>query len=374
MSFLYCKPSVFVVGQEYEILLNLKENGLCFIEVGGETYYEENSGVLPSERTVVKIRIPQSVLDKEKEYSVIFRGTEERKSYYSTFKSLLVETFYFKPLKKTEDIHIYHIADVHYRFEEAKKIASYFGDDTDIFVVNGDIGEVETEKNFLEVCVFVGEISKGEIPVIFVRGNHDTRGRLAELYPKYFPVNGKNTYYTFELGCLNGIVLDCGEDKLDERIEYDSSENTPTKYRGLNRFHLYRQQQLAFLRGLNLETTTKIPFVISHVCPIKTTYQPGGIFDIERELYSQWNEELERIGIKFMICGHFHKAFILTQGDERNLIDHSYPVVVGSACLDDELWGSAVTLNQDKMFVCFTNSEQKIVEKHIILFADHKDC
>ncbi len=368
MSFLYCKPSVFVVGKEYEILLNVKTYGICFIEIGEEIYYEENSGVLPSERTVVKIRVSQSALNKAKEYSVVFRETEDRKSYFSTFKELQVEKFSFKPLEKMQDIHIYHIADVHYRFEEAKKMASYFGNDTDLFVVNGDIGEVETEENFLEVCKFTGEISQGEIPMLFVRGNHDTRGRLSELYPKYFPVDGKNTYFTFEIGCLNGVVLDCGEDKLDERSEYDSSENTPTKYRGLNRFHAYRERELVFLKELDFASGDKIPFAISHVCPIKTTYEPNGVFDIERELYSQWNEELERLGIKFMLCGHLHKAFILLQGDEQNLIEHTYPVVVGAAHTYDDLWGAAITLNKDKMTVCFTNCAREVEESYNLLF------
>ena len=372
MSFLYCKPSVFVIGQEYEILLNVKTYGICFIEIEDKIFYEENSGVLPSERTVVKIRVPQSVLDSVKEYSVIFRETEDRKSYYSTFKELQVEKFAFKPLEKTENIHIYHIADVHYRFEDAKKMALYFGDDTDLFVVNGDIGEVETEENFLEVCAFTGEISQGEIPIIFVRGNHDTRGRLSELYPKYFPVDGKKTYFTFEIGCLNGVALDCGEDKLDERKEYDLSENTPTKYRGLNRFHAYREQQLAFLKELDFNSGDKISFAISHVCPTMTTYQAGGIFDIERELYTKWNEELERSGVKFMLCGHFHRAFILTQGDERNLIDHTYPVVVGSVHTDEELWGAAITLNKDKMEVLFTNVACEVVESHTLNFSDNQ--
>ena len=104
MSFLYCTPTVFVIGQEYEILLNLKTNGVCFVEIGDAVYHEENSGVLPSERTVVKIRVPQSVLDQAKEYSVIFRETEDRKCYFSTFKEYREEKFGFKPLEKQENI------------------------------------------------------------------------------------------------------------------------------------------------------------------------------------------------------------------------------------------------------------------------------
>lgn len=367
MSFLRCKPSVFVVGNQYEVLINLNAFGLCYVQVGEQVYYENNSGVLPSERLVVKIRIPQSVLDKEKCYEIIFRETDARKSYFSTFKPMQKQEFSFKPLEKEKDINVYHIADVHYKFDEAKKVAGYFGNNTDVFVVNGDIGEVETEENFLEVCEFVGEISNGEIPVIFVRGNHDTRGRLAELYSKYFPVENGKTYFDFSIGCLNGVALDCGEDKPDTNKEYDATEGVDEKYCGINRFHSFREEQLEFLKRFSLQTKDKITFAISHVCPVMATEQKNSIFDIERDLYEKWNNELEKIGIKFMLCGHYHTAFILSPKDERCLILQSYPVVVGSACLKEQgLLGAAIVLNKDKMLVNFTDKFCKIVESHEI--------
>ena len=76
-DFLYCTPTVFAIGNDYEILVNLNNFGLCFIKVGDTLYYEENSGVLPSERTIVKIRVPQSELDLAKEYEIIFRQTND---------------------------------------------------------------------------------------------------------------------------------------------------------------------------------------------------------------------------------------------------------------------------------------------------------
>ena len=363
MDFLYCKPSVFVIGDEYEILLNGKENGIFYVEIDNKIYYEESCGVLSSEKCMAKIRVPQVVLNQAKKYVVGYRKSVNRKSYYSLFAPMQTAEFAFKPLEKNTDIHIYHVADVHYRFERAIKTCSYFGDDVDMFIVNGDIGEVETETNYLEVCAFVGEISRGEIPVLFVRGNHDTRGRLAELYSKYFPVQEKKTFFQFSLGCLNGVVLDCGEDKLDCSLEYDSSESVPDNYRGVNRFHEYRKLETKFLQSVTLDKN-KIPFAVAHVCPMMTTMKKDSQFDIERECYQQWNEELERMGIRFMVCGHYHKAFILSSDDERNIISHSYPVVVGSACPPDDFWGAAIYLNSDNMVVRFTNSKLEVVEEH----------
>ena len=198
MSFLLCPPSVFVIGNEYEILVNANANGMIAVHVGNDVYYEENSGVLSSEKDYAKIRVPQSVLNEAKEYEVIYKESIQRKAYYSKMGEPQTETFTFKPLTKTENINMYHIADVHYHFEKAAKLATFFGDDLDVLIVNGDIGEVETVENYIDVCKFVGEMSQGKIPVIFVRGNHDTRGKLAERFTDYFPANGKDTYFKLQ--------------------------------------------------------------------------------------------------------------------------------------------------------------------------------
>jgi hypothetical protein len=251
---------------------------------------------------------------------------------------------------------------------ESKKIEMVLG--------LGDITETWNEAAYPEAFaaeweLAVSEISKldGKIPYTLVRGNHDTRGRLAELYAKYFPVDGMKTYFRFEIGCLNGVALDCGEDKPDVSIEYDSSEATPDKYRGLNRFHAYRQDELKFLKGCELDSENKIALAVSHVCPMLTTFKPGSIFDIERDTYTAWNAELERMNVKFMLCGHYHKGFILTPEDERNLVAHNYPVIVGSVCVDyKELQGAAITLNKDKAIVRFTDKNGQVIETAEVVF------
>lgn len=370
-KFLKCNPSVFVINDEYEILIWAKTNGVFSVKIGERIFYEENSGVLSSEKSYAKIRIPQEILNSWKSYEIIFKETIDRKAYYSDFLPAKSEKFIFKPLLKKEDIHIYHIADVHYHFDLACKTADYFGDATDLFIVNGDIGEVETETNYFEIAEFVGNISKGMIPVIFTRGNHDTRGKLAEKYTDIFPCNGKETFYTFEIGCLTGVVLDCGEDKKDDHLDYNSmpffNAKSPEVYGGANVFSKYRERELAFLKKLSQFDSQQIPFVISHICPVMTTYTKGGVFDIERECYKQWNVELERIGVRFMLCGHMHKAHIVQSDSILNTLPHNYPVIIGSACFNDQdLWGTALIVNRNHIEVFFTDKNKVVKEKFII--------
>ena len=357
MSFLKCNPNIFVINNEYEILIFLKEKGICFIEVAGQYFYEENSGVLSSEKNYVKIRVPQQLLDSNESYKVIFKQTINRKAYFSELGLEQEKTFSFKPMKKEENINVYHIADVHYRFELAKKTVSYFGDDLDLLIVNGDIGEVELFEDYFNVANFIGEISQGMIPIIFARGNHDTRGKMAELYTDIFPANGKNTFFTFNIGNLSGVVLDCGEDKLDNHEEYS----------GVNRFEVFRLKETEFLKNINLNDRS-IKLAISHICPMQTTLTSGNIFDINRDIYSIWNDELDRLGINFMLCGHMHEAYLLEKDSPNALIANHFPVIVGSYVSSDDIYGCALTIFKDYVICRFTNKDKEIKKEFVLKF------
>jgi Icc-related predicted phosphoesterase len=367
MSFLRYAPSVCVIGNEYEIIVNAKENGLLSVQIAGETFEEENAGCLYTQKTIAKISVPQKLLDREKSYEIVYRKTIDKVAYFSVFGDEERVRFAFKPLEKTEKIHAYHIADVHYNFDIAVKAANFFGDDLDLFIVNGDIGEVETEENYFEVAKFVGDITNGGLPVLFVRGNHDTRGKLAEKYGDYFPVNGKDTYFTFEVGALAGVAYDCGEDKVDAYIHTDGRP----VYNGSNNFEKFRRRETEWLKNITLPEG-KIPFAVGHIPPVHTTSHVGDVFDIERELYAEWDNEFDRLGIKFMLCGHMHRAYVLFDGDERNTLPHDYPVIVGSACFFGEtppkIWGTALTIDRGGVLVQFTDQNKKVREEYVIKY------
>ena len=355
VSFLSCKPLVSIINDEYEIIINTQNNGIIAIEVDGNLFYEENSGVLYSEKNYAKIRVPSIELNKAKEYKVIFRETIDRKAYWSQFNEEQTEVFTFKSLTKEDNINIYHVGDVHNLFSICESTASYFGNNVDLFIINGDISEVECEANYLKVCEFAGNISKGEIPVIFSRGNHDTRGKLSERYTDFLPSDGKKTYYSFKTGKLWGVVLDCGEDKVD---------NTEV-YNGTNKFREFRKRQLEYLK--TLKSDGEVCFAISHICPSKTADNIESEFNIEQDIYKKWNKELDRLGIKFMITAHLHKAFIVPKNSEESTIPHNYPIIVGTECHfceDDDVWGTALTLKGNMLEIKFTDKHHKVKGTH----------
>ena len=348
--FLSCKPAVTAINEEYEILLNTKENGIISVEINGEIFREENSGVLSSEKSYAKVRVPQSALDKAKKYTVVFQKSLKRVAYWSKLGEAQREDFSFKPVKKRGKINAYHLADIHGRFDLAKKAASFFGKDLDLLILNGDYCEVDTEENYLDICRFIGELTQGRIPVILVRGNHDCRGTLAEIYTDRLTANGKKTYYTFRVGALNGIALDLGEDKPDPSVEYG----------GVNDFYSFRRRELQFLKSLK-PSKCKALFAIGHSSPgYSTTHKGDAQFDIEDELYREYNEELERLGIKFYIMGHFHRTFFVEKNAKESNRPHSYPIIVGSELASDSFCGTALTFSGNTLTVRITNTEKEV--------------
>ena len=205
------------------------------------------------------------------------------------------------------------------------------------------------------VAKFVGDVAKGELPVIFVRGNHDVRGRLAERYTDYFPANGKDTFFVFSVGNLNGVALDCGEDKLDSHPEYG----------GVNDFKRFRERETKFLKNVRFEDGDKITFGVCHIAPIQVTLVPDSCYDIERQTYTVWNDILEKIGVKFFISAHRHIAYALLKGDPKNLIDHEYPVIVGSVFDKNKsiVAGCAMVLSKNHLNAKITDNNLQVLDE-----------
>lgn len=71
-----------------------------------------------------------------------------------------------------------------------------------------------------------------ETPILYNRGNHETRGIYADHLPEYFPKVGGNYYKLYMAGSVAVLLLDCGEDKPDSDIEYGGlGLTTPTARR-----------------------------------------------------------------------------------------------------------------------------------------------
>ena len=104
----------------------------------------------------------------------------------------------------------------------------------DLIFLNGDIiSDPQDEGQIIKFLSTLTELAAAQTPCIFVRGNHETRGRYARMFSDYIANPEERFYYSFAHGPVHFVVLDSGEDKEDSHWAYS----------GLNDFDGYRSIQ-----------------------------------------------------------------------------------------------------------------------------------
>ena len=347
-------PSVYAVSDRYIIIVPVNMNCVMWVNVCGRNYYDHSNGILRSLSLVHKIEISKKDLDTAAKYTLNWRIVKSRKPYYSDLGEIESVSFEFKPCTG-EKINIYNIADAHCNVSGPVSAGSYYGDDLDLLIMNGDIpdhsGKIE---NFDVIYQISGSITKGRIPVIFSRGNHDLRGIYAEKIEDYTPTDLGRSYYTVRLGSIWAVVLDCAEDKADENPEYGNTTCC----------HEFRVEETEFLERVANDPLreygadgVKYKLVIVHN-PFSEKKHPP--FDIEEDIFRKWCRILsEQIKPDLMLCGHMHKCYVSLPKGSRDAFGQPCPVVCSSQhSSKDPSWfrGGAITLCEDTAVVKFTDS------------------
>lgn len=318
-------PSVFVMGKDYQIIFLTSTKGLGWIEIDGERYLDEEGGLIIYD-TVHKIPVPGDKLNAAGAYTVVFVEYADKKPYFPEGVEKVRREYKFHPLTG-DNFRLFQFADTHARVKTPLELYNQVGE-CDLILLNGDINEHSyTIENFHTSFALSEGSAKGEKPVIYSRGNHDTRGLAAQLLPNYTPTafrDGKReTFYTFRQGSLWGLVLDCGEDKRDINKEYG----------GTISFSTFRDRETKYLESLieNAEKEYAAPDVKHRIAfchiPFVMHFKPP--FDIEEERYAYWIKLLEKMGIELLLCGHEHNAFFI-KPHTPECMDAAFPVAVCS--------------------------------------------
>ena len=360
-------PAVFAVGWDYQILLPVEEPSLFWVWVGEKVYYDASNGVMNTLSAIHRVTVPMEVLDRAEEYTVCIKPVIERKPYFTETGKTVERTFPFHPVPEN-NIRAYHISDAHNLTAEPIRAARTFGK-MDFLILNGDVidhsGDPGKFANVYEICA---ALTGGTIPVVFSRGNHDMRGNFAEKFAEFTPNQNGNTYYSFRLGSIWGVVLDCGEDKADDHPEYGFTVAC----------HPFRMQQTAFLKALISNASgeyeaegIKTRLVISHTpFPEKN----DGAFDIEEDIYREWCRLLgEDIRPDLMICGHTHEAEARYPGCEKDAYGQPCPLAVASGYDDKTYWsGCGFTFGDGCAEAVLTDSEGRFLQKWKISYCERR--
>ncbi len=353
------KPAVFAVEDSYQILVPVESPSLMWVQVGDVCYYDDSNGILRSSTDVHRMTVPMHVLDAAGSYTICERKIPQRKPYFSQPGPVVQITFSFRSVPRTGAIRAYLLSDTHDRVAEPIRAARAFGD-VDFLIFNGDIADHSDEKAMvLRVFEIADQIAGGEIPMVFSRGNHDTRGVFAEKYVDYTPHADGRSYYTFRLGRIWGIVMDCGEDKDDDHEEYG----------GTICCHDFRQRETSFLEEVACGGSFCAPEIETRIVIVHNpfTHQLKPPFNIEQEIYSHWAQVLKtQIRPDVMLTGHLHDLRVSAPDSDFDDLGQPCTVVVGCENGAQYFAGSGLTFLPDGVEVAFTDSDGKRLDTHFI--------
>ncbi|MBR6702730.1 MAG: metallophosphoesterase, partial [Clostridia bacterium] len=240
------EASVFETGDGmYTVIWSTSLPGTGFVtyEYEGEEYkvWDEQYAIIRSTDSVHSVRIPKEHLDHNT-YTYHSQHVGTKRAYVAvkgrTVSSAPVE---FKGYSGQEEIHALVLSDIHENPGNAAKAAKNFDKSVDILIMNGDeVSLMTTERKFKQVLTYAHRFSGGEIPVIYTRGNHESRGEYSIPSVEIFKTTTGGMYYTCNYGPVSFLCLDSGEDKKD----------TDRTYSGLVDLTNYIGEETAWMESL----------------------------------------------------------------------------------------------------------------------------
>ncbi len=327
-------PAVFAVENTYQIFIPVKRETLMWVKVGDRIFYDHRNGTMRSDTDIHKVTVLQEYLDKERAYTVCYRIVKERKPYFTETEDVREITYPFYPVTGCK-AKAFLIADAHNdsiaTVGAVQKFEEKYGA-IDFLILAGDIpdhsGDVE---NFMTIYEIAANTVGGTKPIVYAKGNHDLRGICAERMEDYTPNANGCSYFTFRIGDIWGISLDCGEDKEDWHAEYGHTVCC----------HPFRLEQTDFIRRVIRNAKSEYDangvrhkIVVVHN-PFSELQEPP--FDIEKEIYSEWCRLLKQnIKPDLMICGHMHELAVNEVGSAKDHLGQPCRVVVGTKPYSDE--------------------------------------
>ena len=305
------EPIVFDNGSGYSVVFSTNDQGTAYIEYtyNGEDckVFDATGGKIHTDKRIHSMQVPYEHL-KNNTYRVGTVRVIEAYSYGSRMGKELVSQDYTLTVNETEHQEYLVLSDWHTYLERVDAAMEYVGS-YDAVILMGDASPgVDFEEQVItNIVQFAGKLTHGSMPVIYARGNHETRGNYASELSGALGLD--EFYYTVNVGDYSFVVLDSGEDKDDAHPEYGNTTD----------YNTYRADMVKWLSGVELANEKVIS--LSHSWKIS---------DVEKELSDAGWAELDRLGVRLMISGHTHKCRLIGDGNDREKeIFEKYPNIIG---------------------------------------------
>ena len=302
----------------------IPDNGKSFYNAPHTKYFAQKFG----RKTIGKQHVVHiSGLKKNTTYCYrVFSQEVTHQDEYSILYGAIAATNVYrkKPLKFTtlnpdkKEIHFSMVNDIHGRDSIFRRLLNNIpNNNCDFVIFNGDMtSSFSSENQILEGYLSsASELFASEIPFYFVRGNHEQRGLMTSDYLNYFPTNSGKPYYSFRQGPAFFLVLDGGEDKPDNDIEYN----------GIADFSSYRKEEAQWLKQqVESEAFRNAPYriILIHMPPARDDNDWYGVTEL-RELFIPI---LQNKDVNLMLCGHEHHLSIFNEKESS----FGFPLVINS--------------------------------------------
>ena len=282
-------PAVLDMGDGYSVTWVTDRAGIGWISYKYKdknyTVYDQKNGLKRTDDNIHFVKVPKSHLDNNS-YSVHFRPVTKHETNSATYGTEVnLGTYNFRGYRGQGEIKMLTLSDVHGYGDLAKKTVYQQNITPDLILLNGDIYNYLQEKSHLQfIFNLAGDLSGGECPVFYLRGNHETRGKFASNLLSYLPTATGEFYYTSSYGPVRIICMDMGEDKADSHAEYG----------GLVEFAKHRKQELAWLKSLSYDD--------SYTYTINFCHTPF----LSNNVDTNYAPTLSSLGVSLSIAGHTH--------------------------------------------------------------------
>lgn len=308
-------PSVFVGGEIYNVVWATNVASIGYIEyaVDGVTYrlYDEKGGVVRTDDNIHSVSVPKEHLDAAGSYTVYSQAVTSRTGFNVTlYGSVVSATRTFKGYSGQSEINAWTVTDPHGLNHTTIKnaINNLSCKNPDLVYFLGDMITFATYKyvssnsssasywnhSLCYIFRLAETLTGGSIPVVYARGNHETRSKYSTYLTEYLAGDTGELYFDYTYGPISSIVLDFGEDKVDTHHEYT----------GFASFENYHRNQTAWLGSLQGfpqgETDTVYRLAVCHGQQIKNHFG------------NNWAALLGQYGSDLMISGHTHRLTMHT--------------------------------------------------------------
>ncbi len=344
-------PCVFDTGKDYSVVFATDKQGTGYVEYTyeGKEYkiFAQNNGRRITDRFIHSINVPYEHLDNNSYKVGGFRVIGDYS--YGSKLGETAEKGPYKFRKNTSEKQKYLVvSDWHSYLKQAYSAISNIKDYDAVLLMGDPAAGMDFEEEAVKYIVeFGGSLSGGKMPVIYTRGNHETRGSFAPYLADYLGYD--ELYYTVDRGEYSFIILDSGEDKEDSHIEYGS----------LDDYYVNRVNMIDWLE--NIEVGNSKVIALSHAWQVS---------EPEPELSYIAFDAFTKLGVRFEISGHTHECRFLDGANEQEKeYLEKYPGIttyIDGGHSGKTYIASAITLDKDGvLFEAYDNSGNKVTDKKL---------